>query len=82
MSGFFPVTVGTTIAKGKGYLDFSGSHVKPANILFDGDDDPTSVKDLKDLKDSKDLIYNLSGQRIQKMQRGINIVNGKKIAIK
>ena len=82
VSGFFPVTVGTTIAKGKGYLDFSGSHVKPASILFDGDDDPTSVKDLKDLKDSKDLIYNLSGQRIQKMQRGINIVNGKKIAIK
>ena len=82
VSGFFPVTVGTTIAKGKGYLDFSGSHVKPASILFDGDDDPTGINDFKDLKDSKDLIYNLSGQRIQKMQKGINIVNGKKIAIK
>ncbi len=82
VSGFFPVTVGTTIAKGKGYLDFSGSHVKPASILFDGDDAPTGINDLKDLKDSKDLIYNLSGQRRQKMQKGINIVNGKKIAIK
>ena len=27
-------------------------------------------------------IYNLSGQRMQKMQRGINIVNGKKIIFK
>ena len=24
-------------------------------------------------------IYNLAGQRLQKMQKGINIVNGKKI---
>ena len=27
-------------------------------------------------------IYNLAGQRLQKMQRGINIVGGKKIAVK
>ena len=27
-------------------------------------------------------IYNLSGQRMQKMQRGINIVGGKKILVK
>ena len=29
-----------------------------------------------------DAIYNLAGQRLSKMQHGINIVNGKKIAIK
>ena len=27
-------------------------------------------------------IYNLSGQRLSKMQKGINIVNGKKILVK
>ena len=27
-------------------------------------------------------IYNLSGQRLQKMQRGINIVNGRKVIVK
>ena len=43
-------------------------------------EDPTEIKDLKDLKDSKDLnVYNLAGQRIQKMQKGINIVGGKKV---
>ena len=26
-----------------------------------------------------DAIYNLAGQRISKMQKGVNIVNGKKI---
>jgi hypothetical protein len=30
------------------------------------------------LRDGKE-IYNLAGQRLNKMQRGINIVNGKKI---
>lgn len=31
---------------------------------------------------SKETIYNLSGQRLSKKQRGVNIVNGKKVAIK
>ena len=32
--------------------------------------------------ESKTVIYNLAGQRLSKMQKGINIVGGKKIAIK
>ena len=28
------------------------------------------------------VIYNLNGQRLQKMQKGINIVNGKKVIVK
>ena len=28
------------------------------------------------------VIYNLAGQRIQKMQKGINIINGKKVMVK
>jgi hypothetical protein len=27
-------------------------------------------------------IYNVAGQRLQEQQRGVNIVNGKKIAVK
>lgn len=44
--------------------------------------DPTGINDLKDsndFKDSKDFIFNLSGQRLSKMQKGINIINGKKV---
>lgn len=47
-------------------------------LTFDGED-ATGLKDIKDLNDSNDLIYNIAGQRIQKMQKGINILNGKKI---
>ena len=79
VSGFFPAAVGTTIPKNNGYLDLSDSNVKPAYILFEGDDDPTSLKDINDLKDSKDLIYNLAGQRLNKPQRGINIIGGKAV---
>ena len=31
------------------------------------------------IQNEADAIYNLAGQRLSKMQRGINIVNGKKI---
>ena len=34
------------------------------------------------LSEGEGAIYNLAGQRLQKMQRGINIVGGKKIVIK
>ena len=34
---------------------------------------------MKSMKKEESSIYNLAGQRIQKMQKGINIVNGKKV---
>ena len=61
----------------RAYFDVPvGSEVKA--LTFDGED-ATGLKDIKDLNDSNDLIYNIAGQRIQKMQKGINIINGKKI---
>ena len=42
----------------------------------------TGINGLKDSNDSKDLIFNLAGQRIEKTQKGINIINGKKVIIK
>ena len=42
--------------------------------------DATGISDLKDSRDAKNLnvIYNLAGQRLMRMQKGINIINGKK----
>ena len=37
------------------------------------------IKDLNDANDANDVMFNIAGQRIQKMQKGINIINGKKI---
>ena len=49
-----------------------------------GESNPDAIKDLKDLKDPKDLkaIYSLSGQRLAKPQRGINIIDGKKTVVR
>ena len=76
--GFYQVQSGILIPARKAFLQVP-SPVK-AFYGFD-EDDATLLKDLKDSKDSKDLLYNLAGQRIQKMQKGINIIGGKKIVI-
>ena len=69
------------IKAGKAYLEVpAGTDVKA--FYFSFGDDATGLKDLKDLKDSKDLndvIFNLAGQRLQKMQKGINIIGGQKV---
>lgn len=74
-------TTTITLGANKAYLEVPGGG-SAKGFVFDLDEDATGLKDLKDLKDSNDLIYNLSGQRMNKPQRGMNIINGKKIIIK
>ena len=54
-----------------------GDHIDMGAYEFS--EDATSINSLKVLKDSKAVIYNIAGQRLQKMQKGVNIVNGEKI---
>lgn len=79
--GFYPQNAGTSLANSKVYLDLSEYSEKPDCILFSLDDatDLKDLKDLRDLRDFKDSIYNLAGQRLNKPQRGLNIIKGKKI---
>ena len=72
--GFYLASTGT-IKAGKAYLE-NASGVKA--FLFAGDD-ATGLERVQDVQEVQGAIYNLAGQRIQKMQRGINIVGGKKI---
>ena len=74
-AGFAMATTGSTIAAGKGYLVIN-SPVK-AFYGFDGDD-ATGINDIE-LAGENAPIYNVAGQRISKMQKGINIVGSKKI---
>ena len=43
---------------------------------------PTAIASVKNSTKQDNAMYNLAGQRINKLQRGINIVNGKKVVIK
>jgi hypothetical protein len=73
--GFYLATSGT-IKAGKAYLE-SSSGVKA--FYFD-EDDATGIESLTPaLSEGEGVVYNLAGQRIQKMQKGINIVGGKKV---
>lgn len=42
-------------------------------------DTATGIANIKDANGPKDAIYNIAGQRVQKVQKGIYIVNGKKV---
>lgn len=61
----------------KAYLPLSGSSgVK--GFDFDGDE-ATGISNVDANVNANGPIFNLAGQRVGKMQKGINIVNGKKI---
>lgn len=85
----FPVTAGSHTFKWEYTKDSSvnpeGDAFFVDNIMFleEGKDDEIIVG-LKDLKDSNDInvIYNLAGQRIGKMQKGINIIGNRKVLAK
>ena len=56
----------------------NGNGIK-AFVVNIEDDDPTGIEDLNVDVNLDEAIYNVAGQRLNKMQKGINIVNGKKI---
>ena len=79
---FTKVTSGS-IAAGKAYLAVTQSGgVKAFNVVFGEEDAIESVKANGQRTLENVAIYNLAGQRMSKMQRGINIVNGKKYFVK
>lgn len=57
--------------------------VKSLGIVIDGDE-ATGIEAIENgkLKMENSEIYNLAGQKMNRLQKGINIVNGKKVAVK
>ncbi len=76
VAGFYKAKIGTTIAAGKAYIS-STAGVKA--FYFESDDATGIEETLSNSPLKGENIYNLAGQRVSKMQKGINIVNGKKI---
>ncbi len=76
--GFYKAITGK-IAACKAYLEVE-SEVKAFYFNFD---DATGISEVESSKlKVESPIYNIAGQRLQKTQKGINIVNGKKIVMK
>ena len=68
------------IPAGKAYLDASSIPTEVKAFTFVFEDEADGIAETRQAtREEVEAIFNLAGQRIQKMQKGINIVNGKKI---
>lgn len=67
----------------KGYRGYFNVTV-PASVksLALNFDDADVIKALEAAENAKSVIYNLAGQRLSKAQKGVNIINGKKVLVK
>ncbi len=79
--GFYGNSTTNTVVPGFKAYYVSGGSAKGFSFSFD---DETIVRSLEELQlpTAKRDIFNLAGQRMNKLQRGVNIVNGKKIIVK
>ncbi len=71
--GFY-LANGGKIAAGKAYLELPAAGVK----AFFFAEEETGIANVN-VKENQTPVYNLAGQRINKLQKGINIVGGKKV---
>lgn len=76
--GFYQVAEGNqpTVGANRCYLTVPAAGVK---AFFLNGGDATGISGVDANVDANEAIYNLAGQRINKFQKGINIINGKKI---
>ena len=69
-------------ANTRGLMTTSGNTLKIFSIEWNSTQSGTSIRNIN-LKDSDNkIIFNIQGQRMQSIQKGINIINGKKVIIK
>jgi hypothetical protein len=71
----------TNINAFRAYIQLAHPNV-PNNVrmFVDGEETETGIENVNvSDNDNQAVIYNVAGQRISKMQKGINIVNGKKV---
>ena len=64
----------------RAYLTVPASNAKAFFFYLD---DADAINDVRSkMEDGRSEIFNLAGQRVSKLQKGVNIVNGKKVLVK
>lgn len=80
--GFYKAGTHTTLAANRAYIPAStATGIKSFAINF-GDADGVEEIGNGQLTMDNAVIYNLAGQRLQKLQKGVNIIGGKKVVVK
>ena len=79
VAGLYQALTGTAIPAGKAYVIYEGSS-EVKGFAFNFDDGTTAIQIIENGRQTAgSAIYNLAGQRLQKAQKGVNIVGGKKV---
>ena len=74
---------GVTIGQYKGYITLNGINAAGArgtNFMSFQDETTTSIESIS--MDSQNEVFNLQGQRVKNAQKGLFVVNGKKVLVK
>lgn len=80
--GFYKTTGSTfTLGAHTAYLPALGANAR-SFIGFDFDNTTTAIEGVATVENRDGEVYNLQGQRVVKAQKGLYIVNGKKMVIK
>ena len=81
--GFYPIDGTATLLAQTAYMQLPAGFVAPgAKVSFVFEEDIIDGIDEFRISDEDAEIYDLAGRRLGKTQRGINIVNGKKVLVK
>ena len=78
VAGLYQALTGTAIPAGKAYVIYEGSS-EVKGFAFNFDDGATAIQAIDNGQQAAGVIYNLAGQRLQKVQKGINIIGNKKV---
>lgn len=76
--GFYRKEAGFKVYNNKAYLNVPKSNGQARALYFNFDNDATGIVETEN-ESEKTEIYDLAGRRVQKVQKGLYIVNGKKV---
>ena len=76
-------SAGNTVPLNRAYLPVNiGSEVKSFSFVFTDTDGISALRVKNEVVENEVFIFNLAGQRMSKLLKGVNIVNGKKRFVK
>ena len=78
--GFYKTGSAFTVGANTAYLPAIAAHAR--DFIGFGDDTTTGIQSMDNGKLTMDNVYNLNGQRVVAPQKGLYIVNGKKVILK
>ena len=80
--GFFRTDGSVICPQHRCYLTAPSSTTAPKAFYFDNQGETTSIETIFGNGNERPAIYDLSGKRLNRLQKGVNIVNGHKVIVK